>query len=325
MARRGITIMGIFVADVAFRTARMPKWGETVIGNSVVIGPGGKGSNQAVAAARAGGEVTFVTKIGRDAFGDMAQQLYRAEGIDTSYVFASRSETTGAANIVVDEKTGENAIIVVPGACSALTMEEISSARERIGNSAVFVTQLELPVPLVEYGLALARQLNVTTVLNPAPALPITDAMLALADYVTPNAVEASILSGIGVTSVDDARRAAAALMRRGPRNVLVTLGTQGLLVKTPTQEVHVAAVPAPCVVDTTGAGDAFVGALAVALAEGRETIDAVRFGAAAASLKVTKPGAAVAMPTRKEVEDTIGEYVRRQMADGGTSRAILD
>lgn len=308
MAKRNITIMGVFVADVAFRTGRMPKLGETVIGNSVVIGPGGKGSNQAVAAARLGGKVSFITKVGRDAFGDMARRLYRDEGIDAGCVFESRSTGTGAADIMVDETSGENAIIIVPGAAGRLTTQEIDQARERLESSAMFVTQLELPVPLVEHGLALARRLNVTTVLNPAPALPITDGMLSLADYVTPNAVEASVLSGIDIRSIDDARRAAAVLMRRGTPNVLITLGTDGILVKTPTQEVHVAALRAPRVVDTTGAGDAFVGALAVALAEGQETIDAVRFGAAAASLKVGKPGTAIAMPRREEVESKIGE-----------------
>jgi ribokinase len=302
MAKNGITIMGVFVADVAFRTGRMPRMGETVIGNSVVIGPGGKGSNQAVAAARVGGRVSFVTKIGRDAFGEMAQQLYRSEGIDAGCVFKSQTEATGAANIMIDETTGDNAIIIVPGACNTLTMPEIDRARERIANSAVFLTQLELPVPLVKYGLTLARQLDVTTILNPAPALPIADGLLQLADYIIPNAMEASSLSGVAITSVDDARRAAAVLMRRGARSVLVTLGTDGILVKTTMQEIHVPAIPAAQVVDTTGAGDAFVGAFAAVLADGGEIVDAVRFGAAAASLKVTKPGTAVAMPTRKQV-----------------------
>lgn len=310
MAKRSITIMGVFVADVAFRTGRMPRPGETVIGTSVVIGPGGKGSNQAVAAARLGGKVSFITKIGRDAFGDMARALYREEGIDTACVFESRSAATGAADIMVDETSGENAIIIVPGAAGTLTTEDIDHARDRIADSAVFVTQLELPMVLVEHGLALARQLEVTTILNPAPALPITDRALTMADYLVPNAMEAAALSGIPVSSIDDARRAATALQRRGARNVLVTLGADGVLVKTPTHEQHVAALAASHVVDTTGAGDAFVGALAVALAEGQETSAAVRFAAAAGSLKVGKPGAAVAMPRREEVEDAVaGQY----------------
>jgi ribokinase len=309
MTKRNITIMGVFVADVAFRTGRMPRPGETVIGNSVVIGPGGKGSNQAVAAARLDGKVSFIAKVGRDAFGDMARRLYREEGIDAACVFESQSAATGAADIMVDETSGENAIIIVPGAAGTLTTEDIDRARDRIASSAVFVTQLELPVDVVEHGLTLARQLRVTTILNPAPALPITDRMLAMADYLTPNAMEASALSGIDISSIDDARRAAAALQHRGTPNVLVTLGADGILVKTPSREQHVAALPAPRVVDTTGAGDAFVGALAVALAEGQDLIDAIRFAAAAGSLKVGKPGAAVAMPRRKEVDDAVAKH----------------
>jgi ribokinase len=304
-----VSILGVFVADVTFRSSRMPRPGETVIGNSVAIGPGGKGSNQAVAAARVGGAASFITKIGRDAFGDIARQLYREEGIDAGGVFESDSDATGVAGIMVDETTGENAIIIVPGASATLTTGDIDRAGDKITGADVFVTQLELPVTLAEHALALARRAQVVTVLNPAPAVTVTDATLALADYLTPNAVEASILSGIEIRSIEDARRAAAVLVRRGPANVLITLATDGILVKTPTQEVHVPAVPAARVVDTTGAGDAFVGAFAVALAEGCDIVEAVRFGAATASLKVTKPGTAWAMPRRAEVECAMAGY----------------
>ncbi len=307
MARRCITILGIFVADVAFRTPRLPGWGETLIGSGVGIGPGGKGSNQAVAAARLGGAVSFIAKIGRDAFGEMARGLYRDEGVDAGFVFESETEATGAAGIIIDAARGENAIIVVPAAGGTLSPAEIDHAGARIARSAVFMTQLELPLPAVEHGLTLARAHGVTTLLNPAPAVPISDGILALADYLTPNEAEATALTGIAIRSAADAERAAEALMRRGARNVLVTLGADGVLVKTSAIATQVPAVAVARVVDTTGAGDAFSGALAVALAEGRDVLDAARFGCAAAGLSVTRAGAALAMPRRDEVDRLMG------------------
>ncbi|MGB6430742.1 MAG: PfkB family carbohydrate kinase, partial [Candidatus Acidiferrales bacterium] len=169
-ASRHITIMGSFVADLAFRTPRIPAWGETILGASFVLGPGGKGSNQAVAAARAGGSVTFLCKLGRDTFGDLARRTYTEEGIDTKFVFDSAEQGTGAAAIIIDEKRGENAIIVVPGSGYHLTIAEVDQARARIAESAIFMTQLEVPVAVAEHGLKLARSLGVTTILNPAPA-----------------------------------------------------------------------------------------------------------------------------------------------------------
>ncbi|HEX4309606.1 MAG TPA: ribokinase [Acidobacteriaceae bacterium] len=302
MSGKFVTVMGSYVADMAFRTEKLPAWGETYMGKEFRLGPGGKGSNQAVAAARAGARVSFMSKLGRDALGDMARDLYRAEGIDTRYLLETE-EPTGAAAIILDAKSGENAIIVVPGACFALTREEVAKARDRIAESAVFLTQLELALPTVEYGLEMAHLLGVTTILNPAPGCALAAGIYPNCDYVTPNESEAEVLTGIRVGSFADAERAADALLARGVGTVVVTLGAQGALVKNARVREHVPAVDAGPVLETTGAGDAFNGGLAVALAEGRDVVEAVRFGCAVAGISVTRAGTAPSMPLRREVD----------------------
>lgn len=301
-----ITIMGIFVADLTFRTPRLPVWGETVLGSDFRIGPGGKGSNQAVAAARLGAQVTFISKVGRDAFGDLARRTYSEEGVDTEFLYASNDVATGAASIVVHESKGENAIVVVPGACNELTTAEIDRARDRIAASAVFLTQLEQPLALAEHALKLARSLGVTTILNPAPATALPDSIYSLCDYVTPNESEASLLTGLPVENRRQAEQAAVVLLAKGTRNAIITLGEQGALVKNQSGTTHVPAFQAGPVVETTGAGDAFAGGFAVALAEGKEIVDATRFACAAAGISVTRPGTAPSMPRRHEVDELL-------------------
>jgi len=303
MANNGVCVMGSFVADLAFRTPHLPAWGQTVLGSDFRLGPGGKGSNQAVAAARLGVPVTFISKLGRDAFGDLARKTYAAEGIDARFVFETLEEPTGGAAIIVDEVTGENAIVVVPGACYNISSEEITSAREAIKDAAVFITQLELRLTAVEEGLALARKLGVPTILNPAPAQPLPEGIYALCDYVTPNETEAAGLSGEPVTDVREAVRAAEVLLERGAGAVVVTLGAQGALVKTRKISKVVPAIDAGPVVETTGAGDAFNGGFAVALSEGRDIVEAARFGCAVAGISVTRHGTAPSMPSRREVD----------------------
>jgi ribokinase len=297
-----VTVMGSFVADLAFRTDKLPAWGETFMGRSFQLGPGGKGSNQAVAAARAGAKVSFISKLGNDPFGDLARTTYRHEGIDTRHLLTT-STPTGAAAILLDAHTGENAIIVVPGACFELTPEEVDNMKDLIAASAIFVTQLELALPTVEHGLQLARSLNVPTILNPAPACKLPVSIFPHCDFITPNETEAEILTGIQVTTLADAERAADALLALGVRNVIVTLGAQGAFVKNATTAAHVPAFNAGPVVETTGAGDAFTGGLAVALAEGKDLLHAARFGCAVAGLSVTRPGTAPSMPTRPEID----------------------
>jgi ribokinase len=305
---RRVIVLGSYVADLAFRIDRLPAWGETRMGQSFHLGPGGKGSNQAVAAARAGANVTFISKLGPDPFGDIARTLYRNEGIDTQFIF-STPNPTGAAAILIDAVHGENAIVVVPGACFELTPAEVDQATELIAASAVFVAQLELPLPTVEHGLRLAHSQGVPTILNPAPAAELPDLIYPLCDYLTPNESEAAALTGIPVTDRASAERAATALLARGVRNVILTLGAQGALIKNHVLTKHVPAVDAGSVVETTGAGDAFNGGLAAALAEGRDLVEATTFACTVAGISVTRPGTAPSMPSRSEIEAMLNPH----------------
>jgi ribokinase len=302
MTTKRVTVMGSYVADLAFRIDRLPTWGETRMGQSFQLGPGGKGSNQAVAAARAGAKVSFISKLGPDPFGEIARTLYREEGIDTQFIFSTLNPT-GAAAILIDGAKGENAIIVVPGACFELTTTEVDQATALIAASAIFVAQLELPLPTVEHGLQLAHAHGVPTILNPAPATPLPETIYPFCDYLTPNETEAATLTGISVTDLASAEKAAASLLSRGVRNVILTLGAQGALIKNSIFTQHVPAVVAGLVVETTGAGDAFNGGLATALAEGMNLIEATKFACVVAGISVTRPGTAPSMPHRTEID----------------------
>ena len=302
-----IAILGIFVADATFRTVLLPRMGETVIGESVALSPGGKGSNQAVAAARLGAEVRFISRIGRDPFADMGLAAWADAGVEP-LVARSDCAATGAAAVLVDAATGENAIVVCPGAASEISEADVDAAADAIRSAAVFVTQFEQPLPAAARALAIAREAGVTTVLNPAPAAEAPEGLLRLSDYVTPNEAEAEALSGIPVGDEDGARRAAAALRDRGAGAAVITLGARGALFDGPEGAAFVPAFRAGPVVETTGAGDAFNGAFAVALAEGRDPAWAVRFACAAAGISVTRPGTAQSMPNRMEVEALMAE-----------------
>ena len=301
MARNGVAILGVFVADLAFRAGKLPAIGETVKGSGFAIAPGGKGSNQAVAAARAGAEVTFISRIGDDTFGELGLKTWNAAGIKPR---VTRTTTpTGAAFIYVNETRGDNAIIVVPGAAAGLSVEDVEAAADAIRASRVFVTQLEQPVEAARRGLELARSAGTATVFNPAPAIRFDDTVFALSDYVVPNESEAEALTGIAVSDLDAARRAGDALLAKGAGTALVTLGERGALFHAKDRSVHIAPFAAGMVVETTGAGDAFVGGFAAALAAGADPLEAARFGSAAAGISVTRPGAAPAMPHRDEIE----------------------
>jgi ribokinase len=302
MGKPRIAILGIFVADLSFRAKRLPVMGETLLGQGFAMGPGGKGSNQSVAAARAGGDVRFITRIGKDSFGDIALKTWAADGIDTRYVAQSETAPTGAAFIFVSSETGDNAIIVEAGAAGTVDADYVSGAEKAIAESQVFITQLETAVAAGWRGLELARRAKVTTILNPAPAAKIDPAIYRLCDYVTPNETEASEITGVSVTSIDDARKAGDALLKMGVGTALITLGANGVLLHSQAQSVHVPGFKVK-VVETTGAGDAFNGSFAVAIGEGRSPVDAARFGCATAALSVTKAGTAPSMPIRAEIE----------------------
>lgn len=300
-----IVILGIFVADTAYRAERMPKMGETILGRTFALGPGGKGSNQAVAAAMAGGRTHFITRLGTDDFARIAQATWARAGVQPE-VTEDAESYTGAAFIFLEEATGNNAIIVAPGAAARITPADLEAKAGLIQGASVFVTQLEQPIPAARRGLEIARAAGVRTILNPAPAAELDDALLALCDFVTPNESETEALTGLPVTSVAEAERAAEALLARGVGACVITLGGNGALYRDRTRSVHVPVISAGPVVETTGAGDAFNGGFAVALSEGMDVVDAVRFGCATAGISVTRPGTAPAMPARAEIEDLL-------------------
>jgi ribokinase len=308
MAAKPVTIMGIFAVDLTFRTPHLPAWGETVIGSAFQLGPGGKGSNQAIAAARLGGEVYFISKVGNDTFGDLARKFHGEAGVNSAFLLKTSDAATGAAAIVVDENTGENAIVVTPGAANALTPEEINMAKAQIAGSACFMTQLELSIDLVEHGLRVARSLGIPTILNPAPACDCGDGFLELCDYITPNETEAAGLTGMPVETLSQIEQVAEALRQRGPRHVVITLGARGAFVMSDNVAEHIPAFNAGPVVETTGAGDAFNGGFAVGIAEGMSLLEAAQFGCAVAGISVTRHGTAPSMPTRAEVEELMSK-----------------
>tara|TARA_Y100000588_G_scaffold314948_1_gene342810 strand:+ start:312 stop:1226 length:915 start_codon:yes stop_codon:yes gene_type:complete len=299
-----ISILGIFVADLAFFAEKIPSMGETIIGKKYIIGPGGKGSNQAVAAAKAGIKTHFISKIGDDQFGAMAKKIYDESGVDYSNVIISKEHSTGAAGILVNENSGVNAINVVPGAAGALTTKDIDEASDTMKNSSIFLTQLEVPKEVAFYSIKKAYQYSVKTILNPAPAALIDKEIFHLIDYFTPNETEASFYANHPIKTIDDARQAAIKILEMGVKNVIITLGEKGAYFSNNKEnhEISIAKLSSP-VVDTTGAGDAFNAGLAVAIAEGKNMKESLNFASATAGLSTTKIGTANSMPTRDEIE----------------------
>ncbi len=300
-----VAILGVFVADAAYRAPRQPNMGETILGSSFALGPGGKGSNQAVAAARCNANVSFISQLGKDAFARMALDLYSAEGINT-HIDQVADSYTGSAYIFIDDNTGDNAIIVCPGAAMSISRAFVEGARAVIESADVFVTQLEQPLDAAQFALSIARTAGVTTILNTAPAEPVSDEVFSLCDYVTPNETEVEAYTGIKVVSIADAKKAADVLLAKGVGTALITLGEQGALLHSAEQSVHIPAVMAGDVIETTGAGDAFNGGFAAALSQGQSPVDAAHFACAVAGLSVTRPGTAPSMPTRDEVDSLL-------------------
>jgi ribokinase len=297
-----IVVVGVFVADAAFRCERLPALGETLIGDGFQLGPGGKGSNQAVAAAKAGGDVALVARIGRDAFAAMGRAVWAEAGV-TPRVIEDADRATGAAGIFIEAPTGRNAIVISPGAAAALSPADIEAQAQALAAARVVLTQLEQPVETARRALEIGRAGGAVTVLNPAPAAALPAGMLSLCDYVTPNEAEAQGLTGIAVTGLESAEAAAAALMAQGvAKAAVVTLGESGALVHDGRKAWHVPPMSAGPAVDTTGAGDAFNGGFAVGLAEGMHLEAALRLATATAALSVTRHGTAAAMPDRAAI-----------------------
>ena len=302
MTDKNIVILGVFVADTAYRASRQPEMGETIIGNQFSLGPGGKGSNQAVAAALAGGNVHFISRLGKDDFASMAIRLWEQSGIKP-HVTQQSDSYTGAAYIFIENSSGNNAIIVSPGAAADINDDDIVANKELIQRSRVFMTQLEQSLDAANTALSYAKEGGSITILNPAPAQPLGENILKLCDFVTPNEIEAEQITGIPVKSISDAKAAADKLLEKGASAAVITLGEQGALFKDNKQIIHQPSFAVGPIVETTGAGDAFNGGLAVALAEEMPIDKALRFACATASISVTRPGTAPSMPDRNEIE----------------------
>jgi ribokinase len=294
-----VVILGVFVADTSYRADRMPKMGETILGNSFALGPGGKGSNQAVACARMGAETHLISKLGQDDFAKLAHDTWAEAGV-IPHAEQLSDTYTGAAYIFIEESTGDNAIIIAPGAAAMITATEIEANTDLIASASVFVTQLEQPMAAAMRGLEIARAAGVTTLLNPAPAAPLPDGMLSLCDYVTPNETECEALTGVAVHNEADADKACLALRELGVGTPIITMGEQGAYL---CDHGLVPAVNAGALVETTGAGDAFNGAFAAALSEGHAPLRAVEYGCATAGISVTRAGTASSMPHRNAVD----------------------
>ena len=304
-ARPKVTVVGSLNVDLVCRAPRRPDPGETLIGDAFDIFTGGKGFNQATAAARLGAEVTLIGSVGADLFGDMLLAAAENERIHSRFVTKRTDIGTGVATIVI-EPDGDNSIIVVPRANMALTTTDIDAAADDIANADVLLLQLETPVTASHHAAAIAKTHGTTVILNPAPAQPLPDSLLASVDILTPNQSETELLSGVKVDTHEDARRAAKALRARmvdaASTAVVLTLGEQGALMLTATESEHVSALAVDAV-DTTGAGDAFCGALATALASGDALPTAVEFANTAGAAAVTVVGATPSMPTRAKID----------------------
>lgn len=292
-----ICVVGSSNIDLISIVPRLPKLGETLIGHSFHLGYGGKGANQAVMAAKLGAYVTMMTKVGRDVFGEGTLKNYREQGIDDTYVMSDDNLFSGVAPIFVDD-TGHNFIVIIPGANNGLSPTDVQNGREAITRAQILVCQLEVPIETTLEAFRLAKGANLLTILNPAPAAPLPDELLQLTDICAPNETETELLTGISVQTMEDAERAARELQRRGPKTVILTLGERGALVLEGEAVWHAPAVPINAI-DSTGAGDAFVGSLAAFLGEGLGLEMAVKRANAVAALSVTKIGTQVSFPVR--------------------------
>lgn len=295
-----IVVIGSSNTDMVIKAEHLPQPGETVLGGTFLMNPGGKGANQAVAAARLGGKVTFIGKTGNDIFGRQAIQLFKEEGINTQYILEDPKHPSGVALITVD-KNAENCIVVASGANAALTPKDIQKAETEINNAAIVLMQLEIPVDTVAAAAKTAAANNIKVILNPAPVCALPEELVRNTSIITPNKTEAEMLSGIHVNDMQSAIAAGKIIMEKGVETVIITLGAEGALVIT---DGIIETIPAPYAeaIDTTAAGDVFNGALAVAIGEGSSILDAVSFACHAAAISVTRMGAQASAPYRNEV-----------------------
>ena len=296
-----ISVLGIFVADISFSGSKIPAVGETILGNKYNVGPGGKGCNQAVAIARLGAKVNFISKIGKDSYGELALETLKKNNINTESVIQDEKLQTGVAGILVDKKTGKNAINVIVGAPSTLKINEINKHTNIIKSSKIFLTQLEVPKDVTLYCLKTAKENGCLTILNPAPASEITKEFYSNIDYFTPNETEAEFYTGIKITNEKEAKQASDKLINLGIKKVIITLGEKGLFYSDGNEEIYLTANSVKAI-DTTGAGDAFNGGLAFGLLKEKPIKECLEFANKVAGLSTTKLGAGDAMPFLKEI-----------------------
>jgi ribokinase len=294
-----ISVLGIFVADISFSGNKIPAVGETILGDNYNIGPGGKGCNQAIAIARLGGNVNFISKLGKDDYGKLALDKLKKDNIDTSNIIISDKHQTGVAGILVDKNTGKNAINVIVGAPSSLRTDEINL--NNIKSSKIFLTQLEIPKETTLDCLKFAKENGVTTILNPAPASTLSKEFFNYIDYFTPNETEAEFYSGIKINNEKDAKLASDRLLKLGIKKIIITLGEKGLFYSDGKNEIYVKAYPVEAI-DTTGAGDAFNGAFAFSLFQEKKITECLEMANKVAGLSTTKLGAGDGMPFYKDL-----------------------
>ena len=296
-----ISVLGIFVADISFSGSKIPAIGETILGDKYNVGPGGKGCNQAIAIARLGAKVNFISKIGKDSYGELALNTLIKNNINTKSIIQNEDLQTGVAGILVDKNSGKNAINVIVGAPSTLKVFEINKHINIIKNSKIFLTQLEVPKDVTLHCLKTAKQNGCLTILNPAPASEITGEFFNNIDYFTPNETEAEFYTGIKISNEKDAKQAADKLINLGIKKVIITLGEKGLFYSDGKEEIHLKAISVKAI-DTTGAGDAFNGGLAFGLFKEKPIKECLEFANKVAGLSTTKLGAGDSMPFLKDI-----------------------
>ena len=294
-----IAVLGIFVADISFSGNKIPSTGETILGDSYNVGPGGKGCNQAIAISRLGGKVNFISKLGDDEYGRLAINKLKKDNIDTSNIIVSNKHMTGVAGIHVDRNTGKNSIIVVRGAPTSLSIKEINI--NLFKKSKIFLTQLEVPIEVTLHCLKSAKDFGLINILNPAPACKLSNDFFKLIDYFTPNETEAEFFTGIKITNESDAKASAKKLINMGVKKVIITLGEKGLFYSDGKEEIYLKATHDKAI-DTTGAGDAFNGGFSFALLKGKKIKECLEIANKVAGHSTTKLGAGDSMPTIEDI-----------------------
>ena len=296
-----ITVLGIFVADISFSGPKIPSEGETILGSEYNIGPGGKGCNQAIAISRLGGKVALISKLGKDDYGKLAMETLKKNKISTDSIIVEEKLQTGVAGIMLDKNSGKNAINVITGAPSTFVIEDLKETINIIKNSKIFLTQLEIPKKVTLNCLKVAKENNILTILNPAPASKLENEFFSLIDFFTPNETEAEYYTGVKIKNEKDAKKASEKILKLGVQKVIITLGEKGLFYSDGSKDIFLEAIKVKAI-DTTGAGDAFNGGLAFGISNGKSIKECLALANKVAGISTTKLGAGDAMPFIKDI-----------------------